>query len=135
MGTWAPGNFTTNKKRPGFKESRDARTALPQNCSTGKICQQAGERNATLEQLIGTKGPPARPHSVVTSVTSRVVSESLQVLERVFLRFSFLSGGEIRLLIANLQLLRFVGGVPPAGFSFPTIERRRWRLVCRRLQS
>src|SRR5258708_38174268 len=22
-----------NKKRPGFKESRDARTALPQNCS------------------------------------------------------------------------------------------------------
>jgi len=35
-------NITTNKKRPGFQESRDARTALPQNCSTEKIWQQAG---------------------------------------------------------------------------------------------
>ena len=50
-----PENFTTSKKRPGSKESRDARTVLPQNCSSGKISQQAGERNATLEQLIGTK--------------------------------------------------------------------------------
>jgi hypothetical protein len=46
----APGNFTTNKKRPGFKESRDARTALPQNCSTRKIWQLAREQNATFER-------------------------------------------------------------------------------------
>src|SRR5882757_7315238 len=30
------GILSPNKKRPGFKESRDARTALPQNCSQSR---------------------------------------------------------------------------------------------------
>jgi len=109
-----------NKKRPGFKESRDARTALPQNCSSRKIWHQAEERNATLERLNSTNGPRAKlPVRGNISNLQLVTSGCPRALGAVSAGLSFFSRREIRLPIANPKLLRFVVAI-----SACRIERR-----------
>jgi hypothetical protein len=42
------------------KDQRDARTALPQNCSPPKYGKHHRERNSTIEGLDGTNEPLAK---------------------------------------------------------------------------
>ena len=53
-------HFTANKKRPGSRGSRDARTALPRTAQSERYCSQPESGMPLLRGWNGTNGPRAK---------------------------------------------------------------------------